>query len=48
MICLVGPSASGKSFICDELVKNPLFRKVKALTTRPPRLTDPTPRSTGL
>jgi len=37
MICLVGPSASGKSFICDELVKNPLFRKVKALTTRPPR-----------
>lgn len=37
MICLVGPSASGKSFICDELVRNPLFRKVKALTTRPPR-----------
>lgn len=37
MICLVGPSASGKSFICDELVRNPLFRKVKALTTRTPR-----------
>lgn len=37
MICLVGPSASGKSFICDELVKNPLFRKVRALTTRTPR-----------
>lgn len=37
MICLVGPSASGKSFICDELVRNPLFRKVKALTTRQPR-----------
>ena len=37
MICLVGPSASGKSFICDELVKNPLFRKARALTTRTPR-----------
>lgn len=37
VVCLVGPSASGKSFICDELVKNPLFRKVKALTTRKPR-----------
>lgn len=37
MLCLVGPSASGKSFICDELIKNPLFRKVRALTTRPPR-----------
>lgn len=37
MICLVGPSASGKSFICDEQVKNPLFRKARALTTRTPR-----------
>lgn len=37
LICLVGPSASGKSFICDELVKNPIFRKVRALTTRAPR-----------
>lgn len=37
MICLVGPSASGKSFICDELVRNPLFRKIRAMTTRPPR-----------
>jgi len=37
MVCLVGPSASGKSIICDELVKNPIFRKVKALTTRNPR-----------
>ena len=37
MICLVGPSASGKSFICDELVKNPLFRKARALTTRTAR-----------
>lgn len=37
MICLVGPSASGKSFICDELIKNPIFRKVRALTTRTPR-----------
>ena len=37
MICLVGPSASGKSFICDELVRNPLFRKVRAMTTRLPR-----------
>lgn len=37
MICLVGPSASGKSFICDELVRDPRFRKVRALTTRPPR-----------
>ena len=38
IICLVGPSASGKSFICDELERNPLFKKVRALTDRTPRL----------
>lgn len=37
VICLVGPSASGKSFLCDELEKNPIFRKVRAMTDRPPR-----------
>ncbi len=37
IICLVGPSASGKSFICDELEKHPLFRKVRAMTDRPVR-----------
>jgi len=37
MICLVGPSASGKSSISDELVKNPLFRRIRSLTTRAPR-----------
>jgi len=37
ILCLVGPSASGKSFLCDELVRNPLFRKVRAVTTRKPR-----------
>lgn len=37
LLCLVGPSASGKSFISDELIRNPLFRKVRAVTTRKPR-----------
>lgn len=37
LLCLVGPSASGKSFISDELIRNPLFRKVRAVTTREPR-----------
>lgn len=37
IICLVGPSASGKSFICDELERNPLFKKVRAMTDRSPR-----------
>ena len=37
LLCLVGPSASGKSFICDELVRNPIFEKVRAVTTRSPR-----------
>lgn len=37
IVCLVGPSASGKSFICDELEKHPLFRKVRAITDRLPR-----------
>lgn len=37
LLCLVGPSASGKSFICDELVRNPIFKKVRAVTTRKPR-----------
>lgn len=37
LICLVGPSASGKSFISDKLVENPMFKKVRALTTREPR-----------
>lgn len=37
ILCLVGPSASGKSFICDELVRNPMFRKVRAMATRKPR-----------
>lgn len=37
LLCLVGPSASGKSFICDEVVRNPFFRKVRAVTTRKPR-----------
>ena len=42
ILCLVGPSASGKSFLCDELVRNPLFRKVRAVTTRKPRAGDET------
>lgn len=37
IICLVGPPASGKSFICDELERNPLFKKVRAMTDRAPR-----------
>lgn len=37
IICLVGRSASGKSFICDELERNPLFKKVRAMTDRAPR-----------
>ena len=37
IVCLVGPSGSGKSFICDELEKNPLFKKIRALTDRAPR-----------
>lgn len=37
IVCLVGPSGSGKSFICDELEKNPIFKKIRALTDRPPR-----------
>ena len=36
-ICLVGPSASGKSVICDVLERHPLFRKVRAVTDRQPR-----------
>jgi len=37
IICLVGPSAAGKSYIVDEIVQNPLFRKIRAITTRSPR-----------
>lgn len=34
LVCLVGPTGSGKTFICDELVKNPLFKKARAVTTK--------------
>lgn len=37
ILCLVGPSGSGKSIISDELEKNPLFKKIRCITDRPPR-----------
>lgn len=37
VLALVAPSASGKTAIADELVKNPKIEKPKSVTTREPR-----------
>lgn len=36
-ICLVGPSASGKTSICEALSDSPIFQKVRTATTRTKR-----------
>jgi len=41
MVCVVGPAGAGKTFICDELVKNPLFKKARAVTTKEAAPNDP-------
>ena len=41
VLCLVGPSGTGKTKICNELIKDPMFVRPMSTTTRPRRANEP-------